>query len=311
MSRDVRRGASLTSQLFAKVARATAGSVLLLAVLGVAVAFAAAGDFGHKDQSYGTGTSAPTAEKPESKLWYNDGFWWGSLRGSSGGFFIHRLNPATETWVNTNVALDDRVGSHADMLWDGTKLYAASQNFSSSGALTGGTARLYRYSYNAGTDSYSLDAGFPATMRANIRSETLVIAKDSTGMLWATWTQPSGSNRVVYTNHTTTSDTVWSTPAALPVGNQGVGVTTNSDDISSIIAFKPTGQTARIGVFWSNQDDVRDYFAWHVDGASDATWTAETVVAPGGSGNPRPADDHINLKADFERARLRHRQDEQ
>ena len=175
--------------LLTRVARATVASLLLLAVVGVAVASAAPGDFGHKDHSFGTGTSAPTAEKPESKLWYNDGFWWGSLRGATGGYFIYRLDPSTETWVNTGVALDDRVGSHADMLWDGTKLYAASQNFSTGGALTGGTARLYRYSYNTGTNVYSLDNGFPVTMRANIRSETLVIAKDSTGRLWSTWTQ--------------------------------------------------------------------------------------------------------------------------
>ncbi len=301
VSRDSRRGASM-NPLLTRVARATVASLLLLAVVGVAVASAAPGDFGHKDHSFGTGTSAPTAEKPESKLWYNDGFWWGSLRGATGGYFIYRLDTSTETWVNTGVALDDRVGSHADMLWDGTKLYAASQNFSTGGALTGGTARLYRYSYNTGTNVYSLDNGFPVTMRANIRSEALVIAKDSTGRLWSTWTQntnPSG-NRLVYINHTTTSDSVWSTPQILPVGAQGVGVTTNADDISSIIAFKPSGQTARIGVFWSNQDDLKDYFAWHVDGAGDAAtdWTAETAIAPGGSSNPRPADDHINLKAD-------------
>ncbi|MDP9483491.1 MAG: PKD domain-containing protein, partial [Chloroflexota bacterium] len=270
-----------------------------MAVLGVAVATAAPGDFGHKGHSYGTGTSAPTGSKPESKLWYNDGFWWGSLRGATGGFFIHRLNPATETWVNTNVAIDSRVGSRADALWDGTKLYVASQNFSEGGTSTGGTARLYRYSYNPSTDAYSLDGGYPATIRSNVRTETLVIAKDSVGTLWATWTQNSGTNRVVYTNHSLNGDdATWSSPAILPVAGQGVGVTTDPDDISSIIAFKPTGQTARIGVFWSNQDDLKDYFAWHVDGAPDGTWTAETVVAPGGSSNPRPADDHINLKAD-------------
>src|SRR5512133_2179870 len=35
---------------------------------------------GYRDFSFGTtGVSAPTGEKPESKLWFNDGIWWGSL----------------------------------------------------------------------------------------------------------------------------------------------------------------------------------------------------------------------------------------
>ena len=64
-------------------------------------------------------------------------------------------------------------------------------------------ARLYRYSYNTTNDSYSKDTGFPATMPSELRSETLVIAKDLDRRLWATWTQPSGlGHRLVYTNHT-------------------------------------------------------------------------------------------------------------
>ncbi len=129
-------------------------------------------------------------------------------------------------------------------------------------------------------------------MRSNIRSETLVIAKDSSGMLWATWTQHPGSNRLVYTNHTQGgNDASWSTPAILPVGNQGVGVTTAADDVSTIIAYSVSGQ-GRIGVFWSNQTDEKDYFAWHVDGAADTAWSAETAWS-----GASVADDHMNLKA--------------
>ena len=85
-------------------------------------------------------------------------------------------------------------------------------------------------------------------------------------MLWATWTQNISGGRLVYTNHTVNNnDATWSTPAILPVGSQGVGVTTDSDDISTIIAFTVGGEH-RIGVFWSNQTDAKDYFAWHVDG---------------------------------------------
>ena len=66
---------------------------------------------------------------------------------------------------------------------------------------SGYPSRLYRYSYNASTDTYTKDSGFPVTIN-NYRLETLVIDKDSTGTLWATWTQGD----LVYVNHTVGGD---------------------------------------------------------------------------------------------------------
>ena len=53
----------------------------------------------------------------------------------------------------------------------------------------------------------------------------------------------------------------------------------------------------RIGVFWSNQEDDKDYFAWQPDGGADDDWTIETALAAA-TGSPAPADDHMNLKTD-------------
>ena len=131
----------------------------------------------------------PSGPKPESKLWFNDGFWWGYMFDSvSGDFHIFKFNTGPQTWTDTGVAGDTRNNTTADVLWDGAKLYVAShvQNDGSTGTGTP-PANLYRYSYNAATDTYSLDGGFPAQIH-NQRMETLVIAKDSTGQLWATWT---------------------------------------------------------------------------------------------------------------------------
>ena len=61
------------------VAMSTA--ILLTCVLWMAVsAGTPLGRAGYLDFSYnGIGfASSPTGEKPESKLWWNDGFWWGS-----------------------------------------------------------------------------------------------------------------------------------------------------------------------------------------------------------------------------------------
>jgi PKD repeat protein len=278
-----------------RLARAFAASLFILVFAGAAVV--AAADIGHKDFGTGGG-SAVTGSKPESKVWFNDGFWWASMQPtSSSGFFIYKLDPSTDTWASTGTSLDTRNGSRADTLWDGSKLYVASQVFSVDGGTTGSgssfAAFLYRFSYSASTQTYSLDGGFPATIRSGLRTETLVIAKDSTGTLWATWTQkgsPTTTN-LVKVNHTIgTNDANWSAPVTLPVGSQPVNVKSTNDDISSVIAFN-----GRIGVLWSNQADQKDYFASRADSDNPdtATWTAETAL----SGSSQ-ADDHVNLKAD-------------
>ncbi|HET8777004.1 MAG TPA: PKD domain-containing protein, partial [Candidatus Limnocylindria bacterium] len=242
------------------------------------------GDIGIQGPSYaGGGINDPTGEKPESKLWFNDGAWWGSLWDTaSSRYEIFRFNAATQAWASTNVPLDTRSGSRADTLWDGTKLYVASHVFSE--GVSASTSSLYRFSYNASTDVYSLDAGWPQAIN-NVASEALVIEKDSTGQLWATWVQGPTDGREVWVNRTTAGDSAWGAPFELP----GNGTAVAKDDISSIIAFGAN----KIGVFWSNQKGSSFHFAVHDDSAADDTWSPSVGVMPG-SGN---ADDHINLKS--------------
>jgi trimeric autotransporter adhesin len=264
--------------------------VVILVALGVAAfsfpaaAKAAPGDIGYEGPSSTGAGTAPTGSKPESKLWWNDGFWWASMWDTaSADFHIFKLDLGTQTWTDTGVALDDRATTRADVLWDGAagKLYVASHRFSESPA-TGYPSRLYRYSYDAATDTYTRDAGFPVSIN-DYRTETLVIDKDSTGQLWATWVQ--GGN--VWVNATvcspTCNDATWGT--AFVISPSAV----KSDDISSVIAFGGN----QIGVLWSNQNTATDYFAVHSDSQPDNQWTVETALQ-----GPGLADDHINLKTD-------------
>ncbi len=253
--------------------------------LGVArPAVAAVGDIGFEGPSFTGAGSAPSGSKPESKLWYNDGIWWGTLWSTSASaFHIYRLDLVGQQWVDTGVALDDRTGTRDDVLWDGTKLYVASHRFSNSPA-SGYAVRLYRFSYSAATKAYSLDAGFPATIH-DFKTETFVIDKDTTGRLWATWVQ----NQQVYVSHSTTSDATWTTPFVVPAA----GTSVDADDISSVISFRHTGDPSRIGVMWSNQIDDKVHFAFHNDGDPDSAWD-DSKTAIQGKGY---ADDHINLKS--------------
>jgi PKD repeat protein len=247
-------------------------------------AAAATGDIGYQGPSTSNAGTSPTGSKPESKLWWNDGFWWASMWDTrSKDFHIFKLAQGSQTWTDTGVALDERPSTRADVLWDGAagKLYVASHRFSESPA-TGYPSRLYRYTYHPTNDTYTRDQGFPVVIN-NYRIETLVIDKDSTGRLWATWTQGGK----VWVNATvcspTCSDTSWGTPFSLAVS------TIKADDISALIAFGGS----HIGVMWSNQNNGTFSFAIHNDGDLDASWAVETPVQ--GSGM---ADDHINLKTD-------------
>src|SRR5215213_8801910 len=52
----------------------------------------------YQDQTF-TGATSPTEDKPQSKVWFNDGFWWALMR-SSAGVTIHKLQ-AIHAWLNT------------------------------------------------------------------------------------------------------------------------------------------------------------------------------------------------------------------
>jgi uncharacterized repeat protein (TIGR02059 family) len=267
-------------------------AVVAIACWAAPAAAADPGDIGYQDQSFaGFGVSVPpSGTKPESKLWFNDGIWWADMFDTvSKKFKIFRLDTATQTWTATSTVLDDRSNTMADVLWDGSKLYVASHVFQENGSTSGFPSRLYRFSYNPSTDAYSLDTGFPVQIN-DVKTETLVIDKDSTGQLWATWT--AGTPKTVWVNRTaclaTCDDAVWGTPFQLSTN------TLLPDDISSLVAFGPPGDR-RIGVMWSDQDvDDTMWFAVHADGDDDLTWSAPEAAVAGANA----ADDHINLKSD-------------
>jgi PKD repeat protein len=256
-------------------------------------ASAATGDVGYQDQSYAGAVNAPTSDKPQSKLWYAQNTWWADMFDTvSGTWHIFRLDRASQAWRDTGVLIDPRPNTLADVLWDGTHLYVASHvvTVSSESAPTASSsnspARLYRFSYSTAA-GYTLDRGFPATITNN-SSESLTLDKDSTGTLWATWTQVSktstGFTSSVYVNSTTGGDSAWGTPAVVPV----TGSKVSPDDISTVVAF---GRN-KIGLMWSNQLDGGVYWAVHVDGAGRSSWIGGPALRGKGQ-----ADDHLNIKA--------------
>ena len=249
---------------------------------------------GHRGPRVPEDLRAPTRDKAQSKLWFADGTWWALLfHTRSGTTQIHRLDARRQVWRTTGVVVDTRDGSRADVLWDGRKLYVATGTVYESGwksppsrdAVRDGSAMLQRFSYLPRSKSYQLDGGFPAQIHDGA-SESLVLAKDSTGQLWVTYTR-GGS---VFVNRTTGDDTSWGTPFAL----LGAAARINSDDSSALVAFGGD----QVGVFWSNQNDRTFYFAVHDDSAADGAWRTEIAYGQGVAGCARGcANDHMSLKA--------------
>ena len=273
-------------RLFVALGAALATSALVVP----GTATADPGDYGYEGPSYAGSVNSATSDKPQSKLWHVDGVWYADMFDTvSRTWHIFRLNRATEQWVDTGVPIDNRTNTLADTLWDGTHLYVASNVVTvSTGSdenpsIPGAPSRLYRYSYAAG--SFTLDAGYPVNINNN-SSESLTLDKDTTGRLWATWTQvgdeASDYTTNVYVNSTNGNDNEWGTPFIVPVAGNEVA----PDDISTLVAFRN-----RIGVLWSNQDTETVYFAVHTDGAPTGTWRGG--IALNGSGL---ADDHLNIK---------------
>ena len=246
---------------------------------------AANSNVGYVDFSFGSapGTDV-TADKPQSKLWYNDGRWWAVMYHSgSSTWHIYKLSWPSQ-WVDTGTVIDSRPTSRADVLWDDAakKLYIASLvRFSSTNQ-----GQFSRYSYSAASQTYSLDSGFPAVMMTG-SAETLAMDRDSTGQFWITYTQGSK----VYVNRSTNSDSSWGTPFVVPGPTSATSL--NSDDISSLVAYTDNDGSS-IGVLWSNHNSPSSmYFSHHRDSDADTSWQSVEQIYTATCA----ADDHINLKS--------------
>ena len=257
---------------------------------------------GYLDFSYGdVVTPWPTGEKPESKLWWNDGIWWGILWNPSANTYrIYQLDWEDQVWVDTGVGVDDRPISKADALWDSAnnKLYIVSHfdtEFSRKIPDPERWGRLYRYSYSQDTQTYSLDSGFPVIIN-NDQSETLVVDKDTTGRLWVAFpSRETGSAPYqVYVNATVEAgnDQNWGTRfslASLFPDEAEIA----PDDIASLVAFRDNVGD-KIGVMWTNQLTNSLHFASREDTNSNPTAGWQLSSIPLGSIS---IDDHVSLKS--------------
>ena len=282
-----RRAGTRTRRLLAKALTAVA-VVLTMAM----PAAAEAANIGVDGPDFVAGVSgSPTGYKGESKLWFNDGFWWASMfAADTSAWHIFRLDKATQTWTDTGVETDNRDSSRQDTLWDGTHLWVSSHAFVENAGFNTTVnvqpMEFSRYSYNAGANAYTLE--FTVNIEPDERSETLVFDKGADGRFWATWVQqPTAvSGRQVLVSHTSGACTdattcVWTAPEQ--IGGAA------PDDVSTVIRFGGS-----IGVMWSDQQVAGgEAYRFRALGAGDVWGTVEDATS-----GSKLADDHLNVKAD-------------
>src|SRR5207244_3879497 len=133
----------------------------------------------------------------------------------------HRLDPATDTWIDTGTFVDERPTSRQDVLPVGDRIYILSR-FDG----VPPESRLLRYTYSAAARSHGLDPGFPVLV-PGAGTESMTLARDSAGTLWIAFTL----NRQVFVASTTGSDLDWNPPFVVPVEE---GTSVEPDDIAGV-----------------------------------------------------------------------------
>lgn len=212
-----------------------------------------------------TGARAtPTSQAPEHKLWFEGGSWWGVLwSNTAAAWRIQRHDRPTQTWVDAGPTVStDPACSFDALAANGVLVLAANVPTPGGGPGNSSPGQVDRFTYDVQLDAWQHDPIFPVAIEDS-RSPTLVLARDTTGTLWAAWTRAG----VVHVSHTLTGDDDWSVPLALA---SGLG----ANDTVALATFG-----GELGALWSNSNAGTLEFARHLDGDLDEQWAFETASA--------------------------------
>lgn len=271
---------------------------MVIAMVGAALtptmlssASAASGDVGYADFQYGTPYTgsdpnvSPTASKPQSKLWFSQGQWWGALlQASSQKFHIYSYDAATNKFTDTGVPADNRAGvDQVDVLYSDGTLFVVGHSRTNSAV----PIQVSEF-----TNSNGRWVPGPIHSVNTVAVEAAVLAKDTQGRLWVAYTS-GGQVRVKVSG----TDHNFTTPYFIPgdpATANGDATKVTTDDIASV-----QSHDGKITVVWSNQHADADgntavYVATHPDSADPQSgWEASERIFSG----PKFADDHINIQS--------------
>ncbi len=214
-------------------------------------------------------TPNPTADKPQSKLWYMDNCWWAILPRSSGPSLWQRTENGWKEFPGINKALQGVPGR--------VDIWAEKNSITAVGV---DETKLVVFHLESRISKYNglrWKTQIKTTLyppSGNERFETATIARDKKGVFWVAAT--AGKKVCVW--NSVAKNKKWNGPFILAEG-------IDNDDICTIASL-PDG----VGVIWSNQ--VRDavLFRVHKNNKPDSVWEITEIVAAGN----KTADDHLN-----------------
>lgn len=204
----------------------------------------------------------PTADKPQSKIWYSGGSWWALLPRQGGPSLWQRTASGWEEHTAVTAALAGLPG-RGDVWFDSSGATAV--------LLKDHSFAIVRLRRQGATWRPKVLARWETASERPI--ETVTIARDGRRRWWVASTV---SYRVLVWN--SADGTAWSGPAVI-----GDGL--DKDDICDVTPIR-----GGVGVIWSNQAAQAVFFRVHRDTAAAGAWESVETVE---SGN-RTADDHIN-----------------
>lgn len=224
--------------------------------------------------AFGVPDSPSPNPEAQSRLWFNDGAWWGVLLDDvTSDFRIFRLDVASQTWSDTGVVVEERNYGRMDVLWDGEHLVVASAG---SQPHPRHALRITRYRYDVAAQTYLRDANFPISI-TEAGVEAVNVARSSDGRLWVAYRD--GSRLAV--DHSVGSDLTWRGPAA-PVPAEGT---------IEEIALAALGD--HVALVWTRPSENLVSIALHdVTGPTDV-WQATSTTIPG----LRQGDDQLSVAA--------------
>lgn len=215
--------------------------------------------------------AANTGEKPQSKVWLHDNYWWAVLPDST-GTKLWKLDD--KRWVNV-LHLSDLTNIHAD-----TKTLDHLTHILLNSGIQ---SELVSVEYNQTTHTYHIWSKRPThtTIMLDRGVETATIDVDSSGRMWLA----SDGQEEINVRWSDVPYTNWSNPITLTEE-------VSRDDICVVVAF-PNGD---VGVLWSNQRNKRFGFRLHQKDTSPTSWLKDEIPS---SGSAEPvgggmADDHLN-----------------
>lgn len=209
----------------------------------------------------------PTADKPQSKVWYSRDCWWACLPTLKGNQ-IWKRSPAGWTRI-------DDVDSPVRDLFGHGDVYVEQDLVHIVLVSPQGLTVIVMYYDERRSGYVRVSPPTTWTVAASGSIETATITRDGTGRLWVAYDA---------------KQSVWVRASKSPVGIAWtdpilLGTRTSDDDICAI-----TGLRGGVGMIWSNQNTESVLFRFHRNCESPETWDQTQIVAQG----HKTADDHLN-----------------